>query len=71
MVAGFLTFLADESLLPAGNAAGLEASVPSYVGGISLAGEPAGGSRPAPHWICTPGINPSEPRRAARARSCG
>ncbi|MES0040904.1 hypothetical protein [Mesorhizobium sp. M0091] len=31
-----LTFLADETLLLAGNAAGLEASVPSYVGGISL-----------------------------------
>ncbi|UCI08103.1 hypothetical protein [Mesorhizobium sp. B1-1-8] len=34
--AGFLTFLAGESLLLAGNAAGLPASVPSYVGGISL-----------------------------------
>jgi hypothetical protein len=34
--AGFLTFLAGETLLMAGNAAGLEASVPSYVGGISL-----------------------------------
>ncbi|WP_189521975.1 MULTISPECIES: hypothetical protein [unclassified Mesorhizobium] len=34
--AGFLTFLAGESLLLAGNAAGLQASVPSYVGGISL-----------------------------------
>jgi hypothetical protein len=31
-----LTFLAGESLLLAGNAAGLQASVPSYVGGISL-----------------------------------
>ncbi|MER8902011.1 hypothetical protein [Mesorhizobium sp. M0772] len=35
IAAGFLTFLAGESLLMAGNAAGLEASVPSYVG-ISL-----------------------------------
>ncbi|ESW95251.1 hypothetical protein NKJ16_26530 [Mesorhizobium sp. M0179] len=35
VAAGFLTFLAGESLLMAGNAAGLEASVPSYVG-ISL-----------------------------------
>lgn len=36
VAAGFLTFVAGESLLLAGNAAGLEASVPSYVGGISL-----------------------------------
>jgi hypothetical protein len=36
VAAGFLTFLAGESLLLSGNAAGLEASVPSYVGGISL-----------------------------------
>ncbi|MER8565306.1 hypothetical protein NKH85_08395 [Mesorhizobium sp. M0924] len=36
IAAGFLTFLAGESMLLAGNAAGLEASVPSYVGGISL-----------------------------------
>ncbi|WP_245261306.1 MULTISPECIES: hypothetical protein [unclassified Mesorhizobium] len=36
VAAGFLTFLAGETLLLAGNAAGLEASVPSYVGGISL-----------------------------------
>ncbi|RVB77267.1 MULTISPECIES: hypothetical protein [unclassified Mesorhizobium] len=36
VAAGFLTFLAGESLLLAGNAAGLEASVPSYLGGISL-----------------------------------
>ena len=36
VAAGFLIFLAGESLLLAGNAAGLEASVPSYVGGISL-----------------------------------
>lgn len=36
VAAGFLTFLAGESLLLAGNAAGLEASVPSYVAGISL-----------------------------------
>ena len=36
VAAGFLTFLAGESLLLAGNAAGLEASVPSYIGGISL-----------------------------------
>ena len=34
--AGVLTFLPGETLLLAGNAAGLEASVPSYVGGISL-----------------------------------
>jgi hypothetical protein len=36
VAAGFLTFLAGESLLMAGNAAGLQASVPSYVGGITL-----------------------------------
>ncbi|WP_292213323.1 hypothetical protein [Mesorhizobium sp.] len=36
VAAGFLTFLSGESLLLAGNAAGLQASVPSYVGGISL-----------------------------------
>ncbi|MER8662970.1 hypothetical protein NKH34_17700 [Mesorhizobium sp. M1148] len=36
IAAGFLTFLAGESLIISGNAAGLEASVPSYVGGISL-----------------------------------
>ncbi|MDX8443703.1 hypothetical protein [Mesorhizobium australafricanum] len=36
VAAGFLTFLAGESLLLAGNAAGLQASVSSYVGGISL-----------------------------------
>ena len=36
VAAGFLTFVAGESLLLAGNVAGLEASVPSYVGGISL-----------------------------------
>ncbi|WP_176478992.1 hypothetical protein [Mesorhizobium sp. WSM3860] len=36
VAAGFLTFVAGESLLLAGNAAGLEASVPSYLGGISL-----------------------------------
>ncbi|MDG4890328.1 MULTISPECIES: hypothetical protein [unclassified Mesorhizobium] len=36
VAAGFLTYLAGESLLLAGNAAGLEASVPSYVGGICL-----------------------------------
>ncbi len=36
VAAGFLTFVAGESLLLAGNAAGLQASVPSYLGGISL-----------------------------------
>ncbi|MER9918944.1 MULTISPECIES: hypothetical protein [unclassified Mesorhizobium] len=36
IAAGFLTFLVGESLIISGNAAGLEASVPSYVGGISL-----------------------------------
>ncbi|HEY5678199.1 MAG TPA: hypothetical protein VIR81_15500, partial [Myxococcales bacterium] len=36
VAAGFLTFLAGESLLLAGNAAGLQASVPSYAGGIAL-----------------------------------
>ncbi|TJW85066.1 MAG: hypothetical protein E5V92_15815, partial [Mesorhizobium sp.] len=36
VAAGFLTFLAGETLLLAGNAAGLQASVPSYVGGIAL-----------------------------------
>jgi hypothetical protein len=34
--AGFLTFAAGECLLLAGDAAGLQASVPSYVGGIAL-----------------------------------
>ena len=36
IAAGFLTFTAGQSLLLAGNAAGLQASVPSYVGGIAL-----------------------------------
>ncbi|WP_292263218.1 hypothetical protein [Mesorhizobium sp.] len=36
IAAGFLTYLAGESLLLAGNAAGLQASVPSFVGGICL-----------------------------------
>ncbi|WP_413990131.1 hypothetical protein ACMDCR_30090 [Labrys okinawensis] len=36
IAAGYLTFAAGESLLLAGNAAGLQASVPSYVGGIAL-----------------------------------
>lgn len=36
VAASFLTFLAVETLLMAGNAAGLQASVRSYVGGISL-----------------------------------
>ena len=36
VAAGFLTFTAGESLLLAGNAAGLQASVPSYTGGIAL-----------------------------------
>ncbi|MGX7875920.1 hypothetical protein ACVDG5_027240 [Mesorhizobium sp. ORM6] len=36
VAAGFLTFFAGETLLMAGNAAGLQASVPSYVGGITL-----------------------------------
>lgn len=36
VAAGFLTFLAGESLLLAGNVAGLQASVPSYAGGIAL-----------------------------------
>ncbi|CDX60988.1 conserved membrane hypothetical protein [Mesorhizobium plurifarium] len=36
VAAGFLTFLAGESLLLAGNAAGLQVSVPSYAGGIAL-----------------------------------
>ena len=36
VAAGFLTFAAGESLLLSGNAAGLQASVPSYVGGIGL-----------------------------------
>ncbi|WP_027054875.1 hypothetical protein [Mesorhizobium erdmanii] len=35
VAAGFLTFLAGETLLMAGNAAGLQASVPSYAGGIT------------------------------------
>lgn len=36
VAAGFLVFFAGESLLLAGNAAGLQASVPSYAGGIAL-----------------------------------
>src|SRR3954462_12564226 len=36
VAAGFLTFALGESLLLAGNAAGLQASVPSYTGGIAL-----------------------------------
>jgi hypothetical protein len=36
VAAGFLTFVAAQSLLLAGNAAGLQASVPSYAGGIAL-----------------------------------
>ena len=36
VAAGFLVFVAGESLLLAGNAAGLQASVPSYGGGVAL-----------------------------------
>ena len=36
VAAGFLVFVAGESLLLAGNAAGLAASVPSYGGGVAL-----------------------------------
>jgi len=36
VAAGFLTFVAGESLVLSGNAAGLHASVPSYAGGIAL-----------------------------------
>ncbi len=36
IAAGFLVFVAGESLLLAGNAAGLPASVPSYGGGVAL-----------------------------------
>ncbi|WP_246675461.1 hypothetical protein [Mesorhizobium sp. B2-3-4] len=36
VAAGFLTFVAGESLLLAGNAPGLQARVPFYVGGITL-----------------------------------
>jgi hypothetical protein len=36
IAAGFLVFVAGESLLLAGNAAGLAASVPSYGGGVAL-----------------------------------
>jgi hypothetical protein len=36
VAAGFLTFAIGESLLLAGNAAGLQASVPSYASGIAL-----------------------------------
>ena len=36
VAAGFLVFLAGETLLLAGNAAGLEASVPTYGGGVAL-----------------------------------
>ena len=36
LAAGFLVFVAGESLLLSGNAAGLQGSVPSYAGGIAL-----------------------------------
>lgn len=36
VAAGFLVFIAGESLLLAGNAAGLKESVPSYGGGVAL-----------------------------------
>jgi hypothetical protein len=36
VAAGFLVFGIGESLILAGNAAGLQASVPSYIGGIAL-----------------------------------
>ncbi len=36
VAAGFLVFVAGESLLLAGDAAGLQASVPSYGGGVAL-----------------------------------
>jgi hypothetical protein len=36
VAAGFLVFVAGESLLLAGNAAGLSGSVPSYGGGVAL-----------------------------------
>jgi hypothetical protein len=36
VAAGFLVFLAGESLLVSGNAAGLAAAVPSYGGGVAL-----------------------------------
>ena len=36
VAAGFLVFVAGESLLLSGNAAGLDGSVPSYAGGIAL-----------------------------------
>ncbi|MER9390853.1 MULTISPECIES: hypothetical protein [unclassified Mesorhizobium] len=36
VAAGFLPFLAGESLIMAGNAVGWRTALPSYVGGISL-----------------------------------
>jgi hypothetical protein len=36
VAAGFLVFAIGESVILAGNAAGLQASVPTFVGGISL-----------------------------------
>jgi len=36
VAAGFLVFVAGESLLLSGNAAGLQGSVPSYAGGVAL-----------------------------------
>jgi hypothetical protein len=36
VAAGFLVFVAGESLLLSGNAAGLQGSLPSYAGGIAL-----------------------------------
>ncbi len=36
VAAGFLVFVAGESLILAGNAAGLQGSVPSYAGGVAL-----------------------------------
>jgi hypothetical protein len=36
VAAGFLVFVAGESLIMSGNAAGLQGSVPSYAGGVAL-----------------------------------
>jgi hypothetical protein len=36
VAAGFLVFVAGESLILSGNAAGLQGSVPSYAGGVAL-----------------------------------
>jgi len=59
VAAGFIVFVAGESLVLAGNAAGLQASVPSYGGGVALwAASLAMTSAPAvfPLWTRLTGV---------------